>query len=280
MNLTESIESAESMFRQILEDFFISVYDEKNLYSHGIDHHHRVWSYARELLYIPLSHYNSRPACPPDKLIIACFMHDSGMSVDPGLRHGKQGREFCRQFLYQNNLHESDFKDVLDTVENHDRKDYPSDSDRNDLLTVLSVADDLDAFGFTGIYRYAEIYLTRGIAPDELGNLILGNAAGRFENIERIFGAGNDFVQLHRKRYAILSNFFLHYNRHVKSYNFDTAEPEGYCGVIQLFKLMLKYKMTLDYFFTEAEIYPDDIIIGSFLAGLKSELLLNNRDEQ
>ena len=45
-------------------------------------------------------------------------------------------------------------------------KIYLRRQDRNDLLTVLSVADDLDAFGFTGIYRYSEIYLTRGINPD------------------------------------------------------------------------------------------------------------------
>jgi hypothetical protein len=31
------------------------------------------------------------------------------------------------------------------------------------MLTILSVADDLDAFGYIGIYRYIEIYLERGI---------------------------------------------------------------------------------------------------------------------
>ena len=35
------------------------------------------------------------------------------------------------------------------------------------FCTILSVADDLDAFGFTGIYRYLEIYLTRGINPED-----------------------------------------------------------------------------------------------------------------
>ena len=40
---------------------------------------------------------------------------------------------------------------------------------RMNLLTILSVADDLDAFGFIGIYRYSEIYLTRGIDPEKIG---------------------------------------------------------------------------------------------------------------
>jgi len=280
MNLTALIESAELMFMQILEDFFVSVYDEKNLFSHGLDHHRRVWCYAKELLYIPLKQYNTTPACQPSKLIIACYLHDSGMSVEHGPRHGKHSREFCLRFLENNNLSAHNYEDVLDTIENHDRKDYPSSGDRNDLLTVLSVADDLDAFGFTGIYRYSEIYLKRGIGPDQIGPLIIENAARRCKNFERIFGSPGEHVQYHRKRFDILNNFFIHYNRQAASYNFGTNEPEGYCGVIQLFMLMLRNSMSLNYFFREAGIYPDDIILGSFIIGLKSELLLNYQDDQ
>ena len=98
------------------------------------------------------------------------------MSVEPGPRHGKHSRELCLQFLDKNNLPEKDYQDVLDTIENHDRKEYTSKTGKNDLLTVLSVADDLDAFGFAGIYRYSEIYLTRGITPSQIGYLILENA--------------------------------------------------------------------------------------------------------
>ena len=43
------------------------------------------------------------------------------------------------------------------------------DGINNDLLTILSVSDDLDAFGYIGIYRYTEIYLTRGIDPEKIG---------------------------------------------------------------------------------------------------------------
>jgi hypothetical protein len=280
MNLTAIIESAELLFMQILEDFFVSIYDEKNLLSHGIDHHRRVWCYAKELLYIPLRQHNEKPSCQPSKLIIACYLHDSGMSVEPGPRHGKHSREFCMQFLEINNLPENKYFDVLNTIENHDRKDYPHEDGRNDLLTVLSIADDLDAFGFTGIYRYSEIYLTRGISPDKIGELIIENASRRFENFERVFGAVNDFVQYHRKRFEILNNFFIHYNRQVGSYNFGADEPDGYCGVIQLFMLMLRNKLSLNDLFAEAAIYPDDIIIGSFMIGLKSELSLIDRDEK
>ncbi len=65
----------------------------------------------------------------------------------------------------------------------------------------------------------------------------------------------------------------------VDSCNFITDAPEGYCGVIQLFMLMIRNKMAINDLFTEAEIYQDDIIIGPFLNGLKSELSSDYRHE-
>lgn len=280
MNLTALIESAELRYKQVLEDFFVSVYDEKSLLSHGIDHHRRVWNYARELLSTRLIISKLRLACDPSKLIIACYLHDIGMSVEPGPNHGIQSRELCLQFLNKYNLHEKDYEDVLDTIRNHDNKDYTSKRGSNDLLKLLSVADDLDAFGFAGIYRYSEIYLMRGINPNQLGNLILENAGCRFKNFEDIYGAQNFYVQFHRKRYEILKNFFVQYNKQAETYNFLINEPEGYCGVIQLFILLIRNSMTLEEFFTAAGIYQADSIIGPFMNRLRSELSSNNRNEQ
>lgn len=279
MNLTESIESAERIYKQILEDFFVSVYDEKNLQSHGIEHHRRVWTYARELLFIPFRESDSIPFCTPSKLIIACYLHDIGMSEEPGPKHGKHGMEICLRFLEENNLPKNDFRDVLEAIENHDSKDYTSKKGMNDLLTILSVADDLDAFGFAGIYRYAEIYLTRALSPEQIGYLILENSERRFENFQNLYDTHNFYVQKHLKRYMILRNFFIQYNKQVDSYDFKTSYPEGYCGFIQLIMLMIRNKMTLKDFFIEAETYGDDIIIKPFSDGLKSEILPANRNE-
>ena len=272
MNLTALIESAEQRFKQVLEDFFVSVYDEKKLFSHGIDHHRRVWNYAKELLTTRLIQSKLRPACDPSKLIIACYLHDIGMSVDQGPWHGVRSRELCLQFLNKYDLSEYDYEDVLDTIGNHDNKDYSSKRGSNDLLNVLSVADDLDAFGFAGIYRYSEIYLMRGINPGQSGYLILENAGKRFKNFEDIYGVQNFYVKFHRKRYEILSDFFRQYNKQADYWNFLTDAPESYCGVIQLFMLMIKNKMSINDLFTEAEKYQDDIVIGQFINGLKSEL--------
>jgi hypothetical protein len=272
MNLTVLIESAELRFRQILEDFFISVYNEKNLFSHGIDHHRRVWNYAKELLTTRLIHSKLRPACDPSKLIIACYLHDIGMSIEPGPRHGLYSRKLCLRFLNKYNLPEHEYEDVLETIGNHDNKQYNSGRKNKDLLRVLSVADDLDAFGFTGIYRYSEIYLARGINPGQLGHLVLENAERRFKNFEDIYGDQNFYVRFHRNRYQILTDFFMKYNKQAGSYNFITGTPEGYCGVIQLFMHMVKDKITIRDLFNEAIIYQDDIVMGTFFIRLNTEL--------
>ena len=272
MNLTVQIESAENQFKQILEEFFISVYDEKSLSSHGIDHHRRVWSYSKELLELIPYKNNLHFFYLPSKLIIASYMHDIGMSVDPGMNHGKYSRDLCSQFLVRYNLPENEYHDVLEAIEYHDNKDYTTNTPVNDLLTLLSVSDDLDAFGYTGIFRYAEIYLTRGIDPENIGHLIRENAARRFSNFVKTFGTFNEMVQKHRKRYKTLDNFFSKYNKQAPSYQFSTKHPTGYCGVVELLILMIKDKKEIKEFYLEPDKYLVDPVICWFFNGLAHEL--------
>lgn len=272
MNLTVTIESAELRFKQIVEDFFISIYDDKSLSSHGIDHHRRVWSYAKELLPLVVGQQPDSISQIPSKLIIACYLHDIGMSVDPGIRHGHHSRDLCIQFLTNNHLPENEYQDVLEAIENHDKKNYTGNTSVNDLLAILSVADDLDAFGFTGIFRYSEIYLTRGINPEEIEHLIKDNAGKRFDNFVKIFGGSDELVQKHKKRFDILDNFFNEYNNQVISYKFGGQHPAGYCGVIEVLLNLISNKKVLKEFWNESEKYSNDPVIRWFFEGLAAEL--------
>lgn len=272
MNLIHSVESAEIQFRQILEDFFITIYDERSLSSHGIDHHRRVWKYAKELLHFKFDTNSELSFQFISKLIIACYLHDIGMSVDNGIRHGKHSKNLCKDFLSKNNLSRKEYEDLLETIENHDRKEYTGDIEVNELLTILSVADDLDAFGFSGIYRYSEIYLIRGIKPEIIGEMVIQNAAKRFAHFEKNFGLNNPMVQKHRDRYDILIRFFTEYNKQAPYYCFDCQKPLGFCGVIELFIEMIKNKKVLNEIFPEQEKYPEDHIIQWFFNGLKTEM--------
>ena len=272
MDRSEIIRSAENQYKQILEEFFISVYNETSLSSHGIDHHRRVWNYAKEFLkQIPSGNINNLLQFSAN-LIIACYLHDIGMSVNPGPKHGKLSRKCCTRFLNKYNLPEDEFNDALEAIENHDNKDYSTHGIKNTLMTILSVSDDLDAFGLTGVFRYTEIYLTRGIEPEKIGSLIRENAENRFLNFLKSFGSYNEIVEKHTSRFNILDEFFSKYNAQLPSYQFGLSHPSGYCGVIELFDHMLKRRIELREIYLESDKYLVDPTIRWFFTELKKEI--------
>ena len=206
--MSQFIDASEKALIQSLETFFKKVYSEDQLISHGLDHHRRVWEYAKELLHYIENKENIINQDFVKKLLIACYLHDIGMSLDTGKRHGRYSREICREFLRENNLNESDYHDLLQAIENHDNKDYCDNITIDSLLTILSVADDLDAFGETGISRYLEIYNERGIQAHLIATAILENARKRFENFEKKFAEYPSLVSKYKIKYLILYDFF------------------------------------------------------------------------
>ncbi|HLN56256.1 MAG TPA: hypothetical protein VK207_09700 [Bacteroidales bacterium] len=216
MDLTGPIISAENQFKQILEEFFISIFKEDQLPSHGLSHHRRVWNTAKELTLILAEKNLIADARYIPGLIIASYIHDLGMAVDHGSRHGRHSMELCKRFLAENNLNEADFPGLLDAVLEHDNKEYTTPTGIN-LHTILSVSDDLDAFGYTGIYRYVEIYVLRGISSKDLGLRIRENAAKRYLHFEELFGGEKEILEKHRKRYTLLDEFFMNYEEQLKT---------------------------------------------------------------
>jgi HD superfamily phosphodiesterase len=275
MNLTETIESAEKQFKQILEDFFISVYNEKSLSSHGIDHHRRVWNYAKDLIRLIPSKNKNQIIRLPSEAIIACYLHDIGMAVDQGPKHGKQSRDLCKTFFAENKIPENNWLDVLEAIENHDNKDYISNSTRNELLKVLSVADDLDAFGLTGVFRYSEIYLAREIGYDKIGYMIRENARKRYVNFIKAFGSFDELVVKHWERYYLLDMFYVKYNEQLPLYQFGTEHPSGFCGVVEVILFLMKNNLQLKDFFFDPEKFSSDKVIRWFFVELEKELSLN-----
>jgi hypothetical protein len=271
MELSAIIESAEKQYKQILEGFFISFYKENLLPSHGLDHHRRVWNFSKELLEIIALESSDQSKLVPE-LIIACYLHDIGMSVDNGIKHGKHSRDLCQRFLIANNLPVNDFTNALEAVENHDNKDYSGNTIQNDLLRILSISDDLDAFGIPGIYRYSEIYLMRGIGFEYLGDRIIENAAKRFDNFLKAPGLTGEFIEKHTLRYNILIDFFNNYNKQLIGHHFNTGKVEGFCGVVELISHMIENKTELSEICLNADKYKTDKVIRWFLLELENEL--------
>ena len=195
------------------------------------------------------------------------------MTVDPGIKHGFHSRELCIKFLQEHNLQIANFSDVLEAIENHDNKEYAGIDSANDLLAILSVSDDLDAFGYIGIYRYSEIYLTRGIEPEKIGPLIRDNAEKRFQNFVRSLGTGNKITEKYSLSYKTIDRFFRKYNEQLPSYNFGSTHPYGYCGVIELFIHMMDRRIELKEIYLEPEKYLIDPTIKWFFTELEKELL-------
>jgi len=137
---------------------------------------------------------------------------------------------------------------------------------------VLSVADDLDAFGYTGIFRYSEIYLERKISFREIGIRIRENARNRFENFEKHFIFSDDLYLLHKLKYEILDNFFKSYNDTLDSYDFKNLKPFGYCGVIHLFSNITKERIMLNEFILDHNNYSYDRVMNWYFKGLISEM--------
>ena len=155
------------------------LFQNTTLPSHDHTHHMRVWNLGKSLLR-ELSSFNS--GCDyslVEGVLIATFFHDLGMIYSTREDHGKLGGDLCQSWFSKwNKVLPERFQEIVRAIELHDqknvqiyasfRREYPPD-----ILGILSVADDLEAMGTIGIYRYAEIYLQRGIPMEELGVRII-----------------------------------------------------------------------------------------------------------
>ncbi len=246
MDLVRAIEVSEKAYLPLLECFFAGEWKNTFLPSHDIGHHRRVWKYACELLACKISDGQASAFDLVSKTLIACYLHDCGMSVDQGHGHGFHSRILAEKFFRLNNIPESFFSDILPVIENHDKKNYEPEDYSISPGSVLAVADDLDAFGFTGIYRYSEIYLARGIPYEKLGDMVLENASKRFGNFERLFGSCPDLLTKHENRFNILKDYFIAYNSEsLPSFpNKDTV----YQNIIRSLETILRERIPLPLF--------------------------------
>ena len=236
MDIRDLIDSAEIKYRRILEEFFSSLWGETTLYSHDINHHRRVWQYVKEILLLQPDKEDE-----PEKLLMASYFHDLGMVSEPGFRHGARGRELFAEFLRTRNLFPDDFADVLEAIEHHDDKEYRNYAvDHNRILKILSVADDLDAFGYAGIYRYLEIYIARGISLTNVGHEIRENADSRFRNFRKGFRKYPEFFSRHRKRYHIIDSFMSAYNAQIGDSHADDYNENMEYQIVSMVSEMVK----------------------------------------
>lgn len=181
--------------------------------SHDEIHHYRVWVTAKDLireLGAQDIHFSETDI---EKILIAIFFHDVGMAKNPDKDHGKISRKICEDFFKTNpDKKIQGLTEIYEPIENHDDKEYNNNihlhKDPKNLFSILSISDDLDAFGIIGIYRYAEIYLLRNININDLPEKVLDNLNSRFDYFQKNYGFLVRFAEKQKARYLTIKSFY------------------------------------------------------------------------
>ncbi len=212
-------------------------------------------------------------------VLIAAYFHDLGMVYSMKEEHGKLGRGICEKYFREKEIKPpSRFEELLDAIERHDVKQeriYPAilPGDTPDILSILSISDDLEALGIIGIYRYAEIYLQRGISLINLGISILGNVSARFNNILKSCASCPDLVNTYRQQYTELVSFYDRYNQQLLLEPTPGEVFSGHIGVINYIrKLSVDGTTGPEYYLPEIIESDRSSVVTEFFTRLKNEL--------
>lgn len=233
--LAASIHSTEQKYLPELYSFLTALFRNTHLPSHNAQHHLRVWLHCRELM-IELHNtgYTIDPTLP-ESALIACLFHDTGLTIDIGEQHGRFGANICRDYF---NTHTdkatTNLDAILHAIEAHDDKSVKNDAALTPQGTInldrlVSTADDLDALGTIGVFRYIEIYLKRGIPDSQLPSKVAANINNRFASLANSYSILPPFVEKQRKRYLKAIDFFDNLAQQIKQQQYNpNSEWEVY----------------------------------------------------
>ncbi len=247
--------------------------------SHDHEHHLRVWRYAIQLIE-QLEHAGKKITHgDAEDLIFAVFFHDTGLTRINGPEHGKASRELCGEYLRSQGKRVHDMDRVLEAIENHDDKTYPDgsglyDAEGLNIHTTLAVCDDLDAFGKMGIFRYAAIYLSRGIPMEDLGLKIMANLSGRFSNFIYTCSFLPEMIRIHVPRHNLTEDFYRNYNLQLRLIGKGSSRPgTGPAGVVrEIFRQTMAGVPTLPEICDNVIAENEDLYVLQFFHELKNEL--------
>jgi len=250
MNVQECITTVEKRWLTRLFLHCKHLFDAVFLPSHDHLHHHRVWEFAKGIIQsLEKTGHGITPGLT-EQLIIASFFHDTGLSVTHDERHGAESRRFCEDYMRNSDAlisGTSGYRTLLQAIEHHDNKSSQAGSGEGEgrapgLLEILSGSDDLDALGAIGIYRYAEIYLLRGIPVRDLPCRVIENLDNRFEKLKYTFRDLPDFTGCHISRYRLIHDFYRHLDSRGSSGNGKKSWEKE---VMDLIALSLEKKINL-----------------------------------
>ena len=269
MNIRETMEELEQKWLRQAYVFCRQCFSGIFLPSHDETHHLRTWHFARDL--IPGFHRNIHPltANQTEGILLAVMLHDTGMSKTPDVTHGHESRRLAEAFFKEMPASPVLAPEILEAIEKHDDKTYtthPSrDTDEGIILSLLSLADDMDAFGNTGVFRYYEIYRLRGIPVGQLAERVIPNLDQRYHILAEKLSAWPDASRLHRERYLMTRHFFK---------DLDNKIPEALTVIDTIEKYIRIPRIKPEKAIPEILKNPGSKYITEFFTSLKKELAL------
>jgi HD superfamily phosphodiesterase len=278
MNKPDIYTSAENKWLRSLTVSLEGIFGEEVIHSHDDTHHLRVWGYGKELLMALEAAGNPVRATDAENLLITCMLHDAGLSTTTDKEHGKAGAIIAGKLLSEAGWQAKEMEPILYAIEHHEDKSYLKnrrlyDQGELQLLTALNIADDLDAMGKAGVYRYAEIYLMRGIAMEDLGLQIISNLSTRYGNFMKHCGRLPAMVMKHSPRHHATETFFRNYNYQLRKITAgDNTAEGGPVGVIRIiYRFVLSGNTFINELFGSARQNPDPFV-QNFFKELQDEL--------
>jgi hypothetical protein len=271
------INRAESKWLNLLSSHAEHLFLRSFLPSHDHTHHHRVWNICKNLLK-EISPLNGMlDEAQVEGILIAAWFHDLGMVQSTREDHGKLGKELCESWFREQGKKKPElFTEILNAIQWHDNKKDGAYSAlhrnrRPGILSVLCIADDLEAMGTIGVYRYAEIYLKREIKLSELGSRILENAEVRYENLTQNCSLCETLMRNSQIHYQILQNFYQEYNTQLLLELNPEHVYAGPLGVINYIRTLgMEEKIRPEYL--SKHIAQEDTTVKSFFKTLSNEL--------
>ena len=238
--LEQDISEAENKWLSRLYNLIKFSFTQSWLPSHDETHCVRSWHIAKKLFYaldelnIPI------PYSDIENALIAIFFHDLGMTKSLSPEHGLISRNYCEEYFHRN----SKFKpkglfEILNAIELHDDKSYNSRKKGNSpssVISILSAADDLDALGFAGIFRYWEIYTLRKIPVNEIPDQVLANLETRYSYFTTHFSFLDSFLSEQQKRYKIIKYFYTDIEEHSE----NPAHEQTNQKILEYFYLLVR----------------------------------------
>lgn len=278
----EYILSVEEAWLEDVTSFVKDLFKDIYLPSHDHSHHLRTWK-ASKLIMREIAVFNvSITEEFVEAALLASLFHDTGISETRGIAHGTKGKNIYLKFITENHPGEPAMhQQIARAIEMHDQKTesifIPFHWDRPpDLLTMISIADDMDAMGTIGIYRYAEIYLHRGTPLKSLGMTLLENISIRYNNFSKASTLVPSLINKTKPKFQEILNFYDSYNQQLLTDDDPLQVYSGHIGIINYIRnFSVIGKIHPMEFMSALENFQVGKYVLDFFAKLEEELKLN-----